>query len=114
MIRLLRNPISWFVVALLIMTARNWLYFAEGATVGRRARFLDALMLAFIASCWVSRDRKGKTSWQTDLTMIFYGIAFPVYLIVTRKWKGALWLALIVVGCALTIILPAWILDTDA
>ena len=110
--RLLNSPVLWFIAALIVLVARNSADVRFGRPVS--PHYLDAVLLGFMAACWVARDAKNRLSWPSDHTMLFYPVVFPVYLVVTRKWMGILWLTLLWLGWFLSFILPVLFLKPNA
>ena len=109
--KLLRNPVTWFIVLLLIMTFRNYQLMEVNAIASEKSDLWVAVSLAFIATCWVSRDsQKRNNLWPIDHVMFFCAILFPAYILMTRKWKGVALLFALAIALILTVLVPAWLL----
>lgn len=76
------------------------------------AHLLSSLLLACSAAGWCAADalRRGKSMpWAVKLlTFLFWPIAAPIYLIVSRGWRGVGW-TLLNVLCIYAVVFAAYI-----
>jgi hypothetical protein len=101
------DPKVWFVVFLVIVTIRNGVQLALGASPFQGTSDLDRFTLGFIAACWVAKDaRKRGGVCPTDQILYFTSLLVPVHILVTRKWRGVLLIVLLASGLLLTNALP--------
>ncbi len=101
------SDLRWLIaLGFYIATALGGL--TEALSQNALVHYLDALLLACSAAGWCvvdARRRDKKFPWAVQfLTLLFWIVAVPIYLIVSRGWSGLGWTFLNAIGFLATFV----------
>jgi len=109
--RPLHNPLWWFAATVVTATLlRAHAAIAFGAPVG--PSLTERVLLGFCAACWIARDAgKDVREWPADYTFLFFPLVLPIYLFLTRRWKGVAWFLALTLAYVGFSVLPGLLLN---